>query len=172
MLIQWTEEYSHVSSRSANEFAWCFHCVVQQQQTETDGACPGSPEWVTNAWPSMWGTHEGKGSSLARNDAVIGISTNNTRIHHSHGNITQSYTVHVLCASNRGKKLHLEHILLLFLQILYDSCITFHGPSGLNSMLTTTLALLQYFCPDVSTQGCISDFVAPANVSKLACVSV
>lgn len=49
-------------------------------------------------------TREGRGSSLARNDAVIGISTNNTRIHHSHGNITQSYTVHVLCASAGEKK--------------------------------------------------------------------
>lgn len=49
------------------------------------------------------GTNEG--SSLARNDAVIGISTNNTRIHHSHGNITQSYTVHVLRASSWGKKM-------------------------------------------------------------------
>ena len=49
-------------------------------------------------------TREGRGSSLARNDAVIGISTNNTRIHHSHGNITQSYTVHVLCASAGKKK--------------------------------------------------------------------
>lgn len=32
---------------------------------------------------------------LARKGAIIGIPTNNTRIHHSHGNITQSDTVHI-----------------------------------------------------------------------------
>lgn len=35
------------------------------------------------------------GFSLARKDAIIGILTNNTRIHHSHGNINHSDTRHL-----------------------------------------------------------------------------
>lgn len=34
------------------------------------------------------------GFSLARKDAIIGLFTNNTRIHHSHGNINPSDTRH------------------------------------------------------------------------------
>lgn len=54
---------------------------------------PGNPAIAAGGQWRNWG--EVQAFSLARKDAVIEIPTNNTRIHHSHGNITQSNTVHI-----------------------------------------------------------------------------
>lgn len=89
----------------------------------------------------------GLSSSLARNSAVIEISTNNTRIHHSHGNITQSYTVHVSCASTGGDEAGSKlDFYRQFFEAFYDFCIAFQRPLGPTSMLITTLA--QTVSPD------------------------
>lgn len=69
--------------------------------------------------PAAEYTRHCKSSSLARNDAVIGISTNNTRIHHSHGNITQTSRVRVWRVYSETKKFNLNHNIWLFLITLH-----------------------------------------------------
>jgi len=56
------------------------------------------------------------GFSLARKDAIIGIFTNNTRIHHSHGNINHSDTRHVqLSARVQNMALCIKEITIFLL---------------------------------------------------------
>lgn len=70
---------------------WKSFCTEFRTVLLTSLAAACSPSW--HSWVSADYTQQGTSSSLARNDAVIGISTNNTRIHHSHGNISQSSRV-------------------------------------------------------------------------------
>lgn len=56
------------------------------------------------------------GFSLARKDAIIGILTNNTRIHHSHGNINHSDTRHLqLSARVQNMALCIKEITIFLL---------------------------------------------------------
>lgn len=98
-----------------------------------------SPSW--HSWVSAESTRQGWRSSLARNDAVIGISTNNTRIHHSHGNITQTSRVHACRLYSETTKFSLNHNLWLFLITLNaPRTLLFPGCQASLLRLTTMLA--------------------------------
>ncbi len=63
--------------------------------------------------------------SLARKDAIIGILTNNTRIHHSHGNINPSDMRRLLLSARcRNMALCIKeiHVILLFSSQLCLAC--------------------------------------------------
>ncbi len=67
--------------------------------------------------------------SLARKDAIIGILTNNTRIHHSHGNINPSDMWRVLLSArcrNMARCNKEIHVILLFSSQLCLSCHAGH----------------------------------------------
>lgn len=108
MYINKYESSSHLKNYCINEFR-----IISLKSFSA--AC--SPSW--HSWVSAEYTHQGKSSSLARNDAVIGISTNNTRIHHSHGNITQTSRVRAWRVYSGTKKFNLNYNLLLFLITLH-----------------------------------------------------
>lgn len=116
--------------------------MLQEKRQRIDTSCFRAP--LADRWPVMElseeQTRRGEDPSLARNDAVIGISTNNTRIHHSHGNITQSYTVHVWRASHEEQKLTLNPPFSSTNTTFFIGRITFWRPLGPTAMLTATLA--------------------------------
>lgn len=75
---------------SINHFALCW-LVLEQLRYCTEQHCHLLSACAVRTASGV----QCSGFSLARKDAIIGILTNNTRIHHSHGNINHSDTRHL-----------------------------------------------------------------------------
>lgn len=137
-----SKQYSNIVFYNTIKWIWPAHtcwksfCSEFRIVSRTSLAAACSPSW--HSWVSADYTQRGTSSSLARNDAVIGISTNNTRIHHSHGNISQSSRVLAWRVHLETKDFDLNKNVWLFLLSLHERYFSFVVRP--HSMLTASLA--------------------------------